>query len=238
MAEILTEEERRRYSRTIMLDEIGEEGQARICAGSVLIVGCGALGSVGALYLAGAGAGRIGLVDFDTVDESNLQRQIAYTEDDRGCMKALRLAERLKALNSNVEVEVYPKMLDSRNAGEIIGRYDVIVEGSDNPATKHLAARESSLRGKGCIVGGVAGWRGQTVKLPAGCGDLYNSMFGEAVCGSMAPCGGGGVAGPVPGIVGSMQASDALKMLAGADDGKSRVVTIDAFNCEFRSFEL
>lgn len=235
MATILTEEERRRYSRTTALGEIGEAGQARIRSGSVLVVGCGALGSVAALYLAGGGVGRIGLMDFDTVDESNLQRQIAYSERERGMFKAERLSERLKALNSNVNTEVMRVRIDETNAREITGRYDVVVEGSDSAATKHLVAREACGQGKACVVGGVSGWKGQAVTLTADSGDLYGEMFGAAddTYGS-----GTGVFGPVPGIVGSIQAAEALKILAGTGKPTARMVTIDVLNCIFRTFEL
>lgn len=205
-----------RYSRQIVLPEIGREGVERLLASSVLIVGAGALGCISAMYLAAAGVGRIGVADFDTVGLSNLQRQLSYTEDDIDKLKADTLAEKLKAINSAVEVEVIIKMLTKGNIAEYVGRYDIVVEGSDNPSTKYLVSDTAKALGKACVIGGVRGFIGQlTTQLPDG--PFYRDIFPDIAeqCG-MTPCTSMGVPGPVPGVVASLQATEAIKLITGA----------------------
>jgi adenylyltransferase/sulfurtransferase len=248
---MLDSEQLRRYSRTIALPEIGEEGQARICAGSALIVGAGALGSVAAVYLAAAGVGRIGVADFDTVDVSNLQRQVAYSEASAGKPKVSELASRMSAINSGVEVVTYNKFITQKNAAEIFAAYDVVIEGSDNPSTKHLVTKTCSDLGKPCVVGGVSAWSGQVMTILPG-DTAYNDIFGDTPsCSAFAPCGAAGVIGPLPGIVGAIQATEALKLLAaGTSAGtgsslasvgtllRNRLLVIDALTFTTYTFSL
>lgn len=217
-----------RYSRQIVLPEIGREGIERLLASSVLIVGSGALGCISAMYLAAAGVGRIGVADFDTIGLSNLQRQLSYTEDDIDKLKADTLAAKLKAINSAVEVEVINKMLTKGNIAEYVGRYDIVVEGSDNPSTKYLVSDAAKALGKACVIGGVRGFIGQlTTQLPDG--PFYRDIFPDIAdqCG-MTPCASMGVLGPVPGVVASLQATEAIKLITGAGTPLSgRLLQID-----------
>ncbi len=205
-----------RYSRAVMLPEIGEKGQKKLLCGSVLIVGAGALGGVCAMYLAASGVGRIGIIDFDTVGISNLQRQLSYTESDVGVSKVKALSARMTAINSDIIVETRNEMLGRRNAADLFAKYDVIVEGSDNPSTKYLVTDAARSSGKPCVVGGVRGFVGQVAIFPASCSTLYRDLFPDAPCeGGYTPCAIGGVLGPLPGVVASIQAAEAIKLLAG-----------------------
>lgn len=232
-------EQLRRYSRTIALPEIGEEGQARICAGSALIVGAGALGSVAAVYLAAAGVGRIGISDFDTVDLSNLQRQVAYSEASAGKPKVDELAARMAALNSTITIERHNKFITAKNAAQIFAGYDVVIEGSDNPSTKHLVAKTCSDLRLPCVIGGVSAWSGQVMTVMPG-DTAYNDIFGDTpACSAFAPCGAAGVIGPLPGIVGAAQAVEALKLLAYVGTLlRNRLLVIDALTFTTRTFTL
>ena len=205
-----------RYARQIALPEIGREGVERLLGSSVLIVGAGALGCISAMYLAAAGVGRIGVADFDKVGLSNLQRQLSYTEDDIGRPKADTLASKLRAINSGIEVEVIRRMLTKGNIAEYIERYDVVVEGSDNPSTKYLVSDAARTYGKPCVIGGVRGFIGQiTTQLPEG--PCYRDIFPDIPeqCG-LTPCASLGVLGPVPGIIASLQATEVIKLITGA----------------------
>ena len=212
----LTKEQEVRYSREISLPEIGREGVQRLLGASVLVVGAGALGCITAMYLAAAGVGRIGVADFDTVGLSNLQRQLSYTEEDIGRPKADTLAAKLQAINSEIEVEIFGKMLTGGNITELMEKYDIIVEGSDNPSTKYLVSDAARKHGKPCIIGGVRGFIGQiTTQLPEG--PFYRDMFPDIPesCG-LTPCSTLGVLGPVPGVVASLQATEVIKLITGA----------------------
>lgn len=239
MTSEMNDEQLRRYSRTIALSEIGEQGQMKICAGSVLLIGAGALGSVAAMYLAAAGVGRIGIADFDTVDVSNLQRQIAYTENSAGQSKVSELAARLHGINSSIDIVQYNTLVSERNAKAIFADYDIIVEGSDNPATKHMVAKMSSAMSKPCVIGGVSRWNGQIMTILPG-DSAYNDIFGEnPECSAFAPCGAAGVIGPMPGVIGSMQAIEVLKLMA--DSGKvlsNRLLIIDSLTFKVMQFTI
>ena len=205
-----------RYSRQIALPEIGREGQQRLLGASVLIVGAGALGCISAMYLAAAGVGRIGVADFDKVGLSNLQRQLSYSEFDIDRPKAAMLASKLRAINSSVDVEVINKMLTKGNITEYVGRYDIVVEGSDNPSTKYLVSDTARAQGKPCVIGGVRGSIGQvTTQLPEGI--CYRDIFPDIPeqCG-LTPCASFGVLGPVPGVIASLQATEVIKLITGA----------------------
>lgn len=212
----LTNEQKIRHSRTIVLPEIGTEGVIRLMNASALIVGAGALGCITAMYLAAAGVGRIGIVDFDTVGLSNLQRQLAYTEADLGMSKVKALETKLYAVNPDVRIEAYNTALTHSNASELLGRYDISIEGSDNPATKYLVSDTARTLRRPCIIGGVRGFTGQiTTQLAAG--PTYRDIFPDLpeACGVL-PCSAFGVLGPVPGLVASLQATEAIKLLTGA----------------------
>lgn len=205
-----------RYAREISLPEIGREGVERLLGASVLVVGAGALGCVASMYLAAAGVGKIGVADFDKVSLSNLQRQLSYTEADLDHHKSDALALKLKAINSSVEVETIDRLLMKENITEYAKRYDIIVEGSDNPATKYLVSDSARLFGKPCVIGGVHGFIGQlTTQLPEG--PYYRDIFPDITeqCG-LTPCASMGVLGPVPGIVASLQAAEVIKLITGA----------------------
>ena len=220
--------EETRYAREMSLPEIGREGVERLLGASVLIVGCGALGSVAAMYLAAAGVGRIGVADFDTVGLSNLQRQLSYTEDDLGKPKAETLAAKLKAINSTIKVESIGMMMTKSNLPRYMEEYDVVVEGSDNPSTKYLVSDTARTLGKPCVIGGVRGFVGQiNTQLPDG--PYYRDIFPDIPesCG-LTPCSAMGVLGPVPGMIASLQATEAIKLLTGAGETLSgRLLQID-----------
>lgn len=240
----LTDRQLQRYSRTIALPEIGDEGQSRICAGSVLVVGAGALGSVVALYLAGAGVGEIGLVDYDVVEEHNLQRQVAYTMADLDMPKAEALSQRLTALNPGVKVKVYLQKLSRANAADLFRNYDVIVEATDSPVCKHFVPELAVNHGLPCVVGGVAGWTGQvTTCMPGSDCSFFTELFGAE------PTAGNdrmgtlpeppGVFGPAAGAVACFQAAEVLKLIAKAGrrlDG--RLLLIDMLSGGCRTLTL
>lgn len=212
----LTGDIKRRYSRNILLPEIGRAGQLELLQASVLVVGAGALGSIVSMYLAGSGIGRIGLCDFDTVDISNLQRQLSFTIDDVGCPKLEATVRRLSSINPDLIIEPHDGFLRHDKARELFKRYDVIVEGSDNPATKHMVTDIANEVGKPCVLGGVNGFDGQVMTFLPG-GKRYRDIFPDAVAeGGYTPCSIGGVLGPLPGIIGSIQAAEVIKIITGA----------------------
>ena len=228
-----------RYSRNIMLPEIGEEGQRRLARASVLIVGCGALGTVCAMQLAGTGVGRIGLVDFDTVDISNLQRQIVFTTADVGKKKAQTLAERIHALNPDIQVDVHDLFLSGKKVIEVIAPYDVIIEGSDNPDTKYLLSQSCRETGKPCCMGGIFGTNGQALTFVPGHASYSDFFPVGASAGGFTPCALGGVLGPLPGIIGSIQSTEVIKLIVGFGEPLvDRLLTVDASTMTFRTFSI
>lgn len=228
-----------RYSRSIMLPPIGESGQLKLLAGSVMIVGAGALGSICAMYLAASGVGRIGIVDFDVVGLSNLQRQLSYTESDLGQFKVEVLGRRVSAINSGVKVEIHNEMLTSGNAVALFRDYDIIVEGSDNPATKHLVTDVAAELGKPCVLGGVREFTGQVITF-TGSGGRFRDLFPDSQCDSgFAPCSVGGVLGPLPGVIASLQAAQVIKLLCGVGDSlKNEIFQIDLMTMQSVRFEI
>lgn len=232
----ITDEERRRYSRHILLPGFGKEGQERVASSSVFVLGAGALGSIAAMYLAGAGAGRITVADFDTVDVSNLHRQIPFREEDLGEYKAGTLARRMRALNSSVEVVAVNEFVNRRKALELAASADFIVEGSDNPDTKYMIDSVARELDKPYVVAGVSGMRGQIMTHVPGSA-FYSDIFPEsAEEGGYTPCSAGGVLGPLPGIMGAMEAAEAVKYLAGTGTLLTdRLVVIDLAKGEFLS---
>ena len=203
-----------RYSRLAALPEIGQEGLKALKEASVLVIGCGALGSMCAMYLAASGIGRIGIADFDTIDISNLQRQLFFGESSLGKAKTDVLAARMKDINSEVKVEIIEGLVTEKWAVDLFMRYDFIIDGSDNPVTKMTTCRIASSLGKPHCIGGVKGFSGQVTSWLPGCA-RYSDIFGEeTACNGMTPCSAGGVLGPAAGVVASVQAAEAIKYAA------------------------
>lgn len=204
----------KRYSRQTSLPHFGAEGQRRLLEARILMIGCGALGSAAAMRLAGAGAGHLILVDFDTIDISNLQRQIAYTEADSGLPKAKTLETKIKALNSDTDVTVLERLADEKLLCELLPGCDFVVEGSDNAATKYMASRVCEDTETPICIGGIREFEGQVTTWVPG-HSTYSDLFphsGEET--PFLPCSLGGVFGPLPGIIGAIQATEAIKCVA------------------------
>jgi adenylyltransferase/sulfurtransferase len=213
-----------RYARHIAIPEFGLEGQKKLKAGKVLVIGSGGLGSPVLLYLAAAGVGTIGIVDFDTVDESNLQRQILFNVNDVGASKALTARERLLALNPNLNIQVYKTRFTRDNALDLVADYDVVADGTDNFPTRYLVNDACVLAGKVNVYASIFQFEGQVsvfnYEYPDGTrGPNYRDMFPEPPPPGLVPnCAEGGVLGVLPGIIGSMQASEVIKVLSGVGE--------------------
>lgn len=237
----LSNEEIRRYSRHLILPEFGMEGQRKLKQGSVLLIGTGGLGSPLALYLAAAGVGHIGLVDFDVVDESNLQRQIAHGTSTIGVLKTESAKQRLQDLNPNVEVTTYEAQITSDNAFELMRPYDVIVDGTDNFPTRYLTNDASVMLGKPNVYGSIFRFEGQaTVFSPKDGGPCYRCLYPEPPPPGLVPsCAEGGVLGVLPGVIGTIQATEAIKLIAGIGETLiGRLMLYDALNMKFRELKL
>lgn len=204
-----------RYNRQLILPEIGEEGQARLQQARVLIVGVGGLGSPIALYLTGAGVGTIGLIDDDVVSESNLQRQVLYNETEVGLSKAEKAREHLQALNSHVRIEAYPERLTAENAAAIIGRYDLVLDGCDNFATRYLINDTCVRLGKVYIYGTIRAFDGQVSVFNYQGGPDYRRLFPDEEGMYAMPHPPKGVLGVTPGLIGCAEANEALKIIVG-----------------------
>ena len=205
-----------RYSRLTSLPEIGPEGMALLRASRVMVIGCGALGSLCAMYLAASGVGHVSIADFDTIDVSNLQRQLFFSEDVLGESKARILAERMRALNSDTKVIVMEDLIRRETALSVFAEHDVIIDGSDNPATKLMTDGVCHELGKPCIIAGVRGFECQVMTCLPG-SVRYSEVFGvDGSCSGITPCSIGGVIGPAAGVAASIQASEAIKMVTGA----------------------
>lgn len=205
--------ENSRYSRQTILTEIGVGGQEKLSRASVLCIGAGGLGCPALLYLAAAGVGRIGIVDFDVVDETNLQRQILFTMEQIGQNKAEAAKEQLKALNPGVKVEVYPIELTDKNAEELFQSYDIVIDGTDNFAAKFLINDAAVKCGKPFIYGSILGFDGQLSVFGAPNGPCYRCLFPEAPKGYVPNCAEAGVIGAVAGMIGTAQAMEAIKTI-------------------------
>ena len=201
-----------RYNRQILLDEIGEKGQEKLSAARVLIVGAGGLGSPIALYLAGAGVGKIGLIDDDVVSENNLQRQVLYSEKEVGMPKAERARERLMQLNSSISIISYPFRLTRDNAADIIGRYDIVVDGCDNFATRYVINDVCKAQRKPYVYGAIRAFDGQVSVFNYKGGPDYGMFLPEEETKDM-PAPEKGVMGVTPGIVGCVQANEVIKII-------------------------
>ena len=236
----LTREELVRYSRHILLPQVGEEGQRALKRSRVLLVGAGGLGSPVALYLAAAGVGTLGLVDFDTVDLSNLQRQILHGSAGIGSSKIDSARERLVDINPNVSIEPYRTRLTSQNALGIARGYDVIVDGTDNFATRYLVNDTSVLLGIPNVYGSVYRFEGQASVFGAPNGPCYRCLFRDPPPPDLVPsCAEGGVLGVVPGLVGTIQATETIKLLLGLGETLvGKLLTIDAMKMSFRTLTI
>jgi len=229
-----------RYARHLALPEVGIEGQTRLKAGRVLCVGAGGLGSPLALYLAAAGVGTLGIVDFDTVDESNLQRQILHGTKDVGRSKLDSAADRLHDVNPHVSVVKHDRQLSASNALDIVADYDVIVDGTDNFPTRYLVNDACVLLGKPNVYGSVFRWEGQASVFSTDGGPCYRCLFREPPPPGLVPnCAEGGVVGVLPGIIGSLQALETIKLLLGIGDTLAgRLLIFDALAMEWREVRL
>jgi sulfur-carrier protein adenylyltransferase/sulfurtransferase len=237
----LSSAETLRYARHIVLDEVGEEGQRKLKAARVLIVGAGGLGSPASLYLAAAGVGTLGLVDFDVVDASNLQRQVLYGESDLGRPKLEAAAARLRDLNPHVRVATHAERLSSANALDIIGGYDMVVDGTDNFPTRYLVNDACVLLGKRNVYGSILKFDGQ-LSVFAGGDDApcYRCLFRQPPPPGLVPnCAEGGVLGALPGIIGSLQALEAIKLITGAGEPMiGRLLLFDGLKLRWRELRL
>ena len=236
----LTAPQYERYRRHLSLPEVGVEGQRRLLDASVLLVGAGGLGSPLALYLAAAGVGRIGLVEFDVVDASNLQRQVLYDTTDVGEPKIERAAERIRAMNPDVQVDLHPFRLNAENALETLRPYDVVVDGTDNFPTRYLLNDACALLGKPNVHGSIYRFEGQATVFDASRGPCYRCVFPEPPPPELAPsCAEGGVLGVLPGSIALLQATETLKLLAGIGEPLiGRLIQYDALDASFREFRI
>jgi adenylyltransferase/sulfurtransferase len=208
-----------RYARQMVLAEVGAEGQKKLAAARVLIVGVGGLGAPAAMYLAAAGVGSLGLVDADQIDISNLQRQVIYDHADQGRDKVTRAAARLQALNPDVHVAAYPTRLTAANAVEIASPYDIIVDGSDNFSTKFLLNDLAYKLSKPLVYGSILRWEGQASVFWAPHGPCYRCLFPEAPQAYVPSCAEAGVIGAMAGIIGSVQALEVVKLIVSGLQG-------------------
>lgn len=236
----LSHEEIHRYSRHLLIPDVGLEGQRKLKAASVLVVGTGGLGSPVSLYLAAAGVGRIGLVDYDVVDFSNLQRQIVHGESRLGDLKVESARDRLLDLNSEIQVDIYNEFLTSENAFDIAEPYDIIIDGTDNFPTRYLVNDLCVLTGKPNVYGSIYRFDGQASVFDARQGPCYRCLFPEPPPPGLVPsCAEGGVLGVLPGTIGSIQATEALKLILGIGEPLiGRLLLYDALDLSFQSVKL
>jgi adenylyltransferase/sulfurtransferase len=230
-----------RYSRHLIMPEVTLEGQKRLKAASILCIGAGGLGSPIALYLAAAGIGRMGLVDADVVDFSNLQRQILHGTKDVGRKKLNSARDRIREVNPNVQIDLHDTIFTSENAEELVREYDIVIDGTDNFPTRYLSNDICVFLKKPNVYGSIFRFDGQcTVFAPHLGGPCYRCMFPEPPPPGMVPsCAEGGVLGVLPGIIGVMQAIEAIKLVMGLGTSLiGRLVHFDALNLKFREFKL
>jgi len=236
----LSHEEIHRYSRHLLIPDVGLQGQRALKAASVLIVGTGGLGSPVALYLAAAGIGRIGLVDYDVVDFSNLQRQIIHGESRLGDLKVESARDRMLDLNPEIQVDIYNEFLNSENAFKIAEPYDIIIDGTDNFPTRYLVNDLCVLTGKPNVYGSIYRFDGQASVFHAAEGPCYRCLFPEPPPPGLVPsCAEGGVLGVLPGTIGSIQATETLKLILGIGEPLiGRLLLYDALDLSFQTVKL
>ena len=235
-----TDEQIERYSRHIILPEVGGSGQQKMLEARVLLLGAGGLGSPAAYYLAAAGIGNLGIVDFDRVDLSNLQRQIIHSTERIGMLKTESAKKTIKALNPDVNVTLYNERLDSSNIMSLIEGYDYIVDGSDNFPTRYLVNDACVMKNKTLIHGSIYRFEGQVTVFKPGDGPCYRCLYPEPPPPGMVPnCQEGGVLGVLAGVIGNLQVVEVLKLVLGI--GKTlvgKLLIYDALNTEFRNLRL
>jgi molybdopterin/thiamine biosynthesis adenylyltransferase/rhodanese-related sulfurtransferase len=236
----LSKEEVRRYSRHLIMPEVGLEGQLKLKRARVLMIGAGGLGAPLGLYLAAAGVGHLGLVDFDVVDSSNLQRQVTFTTADVGKPKSEAAKARLLALNPMIEIEAYETRLTSDNALELFRDYDIIVDGTDNFPTRFLVNDACLLLGKPNVYGSIFRFEGQATVFGYPGGPCYRCLYPEPPPPGLVPsCAEGGVLGVLPGIVGTIQAMETIKLILGSGVPLvGRLLLFDALSMRFRELKL
>jgi molybdopterin/thiamine biosynthesis adenylyltransferase len=237
---MLTEEQIERYSRHIILKEVGGKGQRKLLNGKVLIIGAGGLGSPIALYLAAAGVGTIGIADADRVDLSNLQRQIAHHTRDIGIPKVVSAGEKMTAMNPDVTVNTHETWVSAANIRDLIAQYDFIIDGTDNFAAKFLINDACILAGKPYSHGGILQFDGQTITVKPGESPCYRCIFPAPPPKDAIPtCSRAGVIGVLPGVLGTIQATEAIKYLLGIGDLLTgRLLTYNALRMKFREVPI
>ncbi|HEU5433312.1 MAG TPA: molybdopterin-synthase adenylyltransferase MoeB, partial [Thermomicrobiales bacterium] len=236
----LTPDQRRRYSRHLLIPEVGEAGQQKLLDAKVLLIGAGGLGSPAALYLAAAGVGTLGVVDVDTVDDSNLQRQVIHTTDRVGMSKVESARKTVESLNPDVRVIGHEVYLTKENALEIFAGYDIIFDGTDNFATRYLINDACVLLGKPNIHGSIFRFEGQVTVFDAQHGPCYRCLFPSPPPPELAPsCAEAGVLGLLPGTIGILQATEVVKLILGVGDPLiGRLLMYDALGAEFRELRI
>lgn len=240
LGQSLTRAERERYSRHLVLPEVGEEGQRKLKSARVLVIGAGGLGSPVLLYLTAAGVGQIGVLDFDRVDLSNIQRQIVHSSHSVGRAKVESARESLEAVNPGVKIHPLESRLDPSNALKIFTPYDLVIDGSDNFQTRYLVNDACVLLGKPCVYGSVQRFEGQVSVFWPGKGPCYRCLFPQPPpAGEIPSCAEAGVLGVVPGIIGSLQALEALKIILGRGNSLiGRLLVFDGLTLRFREVKL
>lgn len=240
----LSNEEISRYSRHLIMPEVGLEGQRKLKAAAVLLIGTGGLGAPSGMYLAAAGVGRLGIVDFDVVESSNLQRQIIHGTADIGRPKIESARDRLRDINPHIEIETHESRLTSSNALSLFANYDIVVDGTDNFPTRYLVNDACVLLHKPNVYGSIFRFEGQAsvfwADAPNGGGPCYRCLYPEPPPPGLVPnCAEGGVLGVLPGIVGTIQATETIKLILGAVDTLvNRLLVFDAWHMKFREFKV
>ncbi|MBV8343036.1 MAG: HesA/MoeB/ThiF family protein, partial [Gammaproteobacteria bacterium] len=235
----LTPQERERYARHLALSEIGPAGQERLKAARVLIVGAGGLGSPAALYLAAAGCGTLGLLDYDRVDLSNLQRQVLFDTAARGRAKAEAGRERLAALNPEVRVVAHALELRAANVREIFGQYDLVLDGTDRLSARYLINDACVILGLPLVSAAIHRFEGQLMTYVPRHGPCYRCVFPQAADGMVANCAEAGVLGVLPGVLGTLQATEAIKLITAVGEPLAgRLLTYDALEMRFNEFRI
>ncbi|MBI4557347.1 MAG: molybdopterin-synthase adenylyltransferase MoeB [Candidatus Hydrogenedentes bacterium] len=236
----LSPQEIARYSRHLIMPEVALDGQKRLKAAKVLLIGAGGLGSPLGLYLAAAGVGRLGIVDFDVVDFSNLQRQVLHTTHDVGRRKLDSAAEHLHAINPEIEIETHEARISSANAMDLIRPYDIVIDGTDNFPTRYLVNDACVLLGKPNIYGSIFRFDGQASVFAPPAGPCYRCLFPEPPPPGLVPsCAEGGVLGILPGIIGCIQATEAIKLILGKGEPLiGRMLLFDALRMKFREIQV
>ncbi len=229
-----------RYHRQIILPEIGEEGQKKLNAAKVLVIGAGGLGCPVLQYLSGAGIGTIGIIDFDVVETSNLHRQVLYGKKDVGTNKALAAKKHLSDLNPDIVINVYPEKLTVKNALTLFADYDIIVDGSDNFSTRYLVNDACVITSKPLVYGAIFKYQGQVSVFNYNNGPSYRCLFPEPPsAGTVPSCSEIGVIGVLPGIIGSFQANEVLKMILGIGDVlDGKLMMYDSLSTQFSTFSI